>query len=130
MTQNRILKNMLTSLSDALSKPSMPAILIKNYERQCALYKKLLEENQSEGDLVCGRCLIALSRSLASEETKNDSIQTVKNEVDILKRVFNEGAKPNKKQIESLVKARVEMLSTSPSDEVVDAVLFLYLSLR
>ena len=121
---------MLTSLSDALSKPSMPAILIKNYERQCALYKKLLEENQSEGDLVCGRCLIALSRSLASEETKNDSIQTVKNEVDILKKVFNEGAKPNKKQIESLVKARVEMLSTSPSDEVVDAVLFLYLSLR
>lgn len=121
---------MFRELSGALSQELRSTAFVKNYEHQCALYERLLEGSQSESELVCGRCLIALSRSLAAEETKKESILTAKNEVDILKKVFTGGVKPTKKQIENLVRARIELLSGAPSDEVIDAVLFLYFSIR
>lgn len=130
MTQNNVLKSMFRELSGALSQELRSTAFVKNYEHQCALYERLLEGSQSESELVCGRCLIALSRSLAAEETKKESILTAKNEVDILKKVFTGGVKPTKKQIENLVRARIELLSGAPSDEVIDAVLFLYFSIR
>ncbi len=130
MTQNKVLKSMFGELSGALAQESKTTAFTKNYEHQCALYERLLEGSQSESDLVCGRCLIALSRSLAAQETKKESILSAKNEVNILNEVFSEGTKPSKKQIESLVRSRIETLSGTPSDEVIDAVLFLYLSLR
>ena len=130
MTQNNVLKSMFRELSGALSQELRSTAFVKNYEHQCALYERLLEGSQSESELVCGRCLIALSRSLAAEETKKESILTAKNEVDILKRVFTGGVKPTKKQTENLVRTRIELLSGAPSDEVIDAVLFLYFSIR
>lgn len=130
MTQNKVLKSMFRELSDTLSKSEKTATLSENYEHQCALYERLLEGEQSESDLVCARCLIALSRSLAAEEIKKESICAVKNEVEILSNIFTSAHRPTKKQIESLVRSRIETLSSSPSDAVYDAVLFLYLSLR
>ena len=130
MTQNRVLKNMLKALSDALSDTPQKKLLLENYEHQCDLYEKLLLNQKSESDLVCGRCLIALSRSLASERINDKSVCAVKNEVEILNGVFSKGSRPNKKQIEQLVRSRIEELSLEPSDAVYDAILFLYLSLR
>lgn len=121
---------MFSELAGALSETEKKKSLSENYEHQCALYERLLYSVQSENDLVCGRCLIALSRSLAAEEIKKESICAVKNEVEILKSVFEEDSKPTRKQIERLVHSRIEQLSGAPSDEVTDAVLFLYLSLR
>ena len=130
MTHNKVLKSMLSELSNALSKSGKHSGFSANYENQCALYERLTSSEQSESDLICGRCLIALSRSLAAEEIKKDSISTVKNEVEILKNVFREGSKSTRGQIEDLVRSRIETLSCAPSDEVIDAILFLYLSLR
>ena len=121
---------MFTSLSDALSENSETALFYENYQRQCVLYESLLDTSKNESDLVCGRCLIALSRSLTADEIKKESVCAAKNELDILKDVFLDGARPSKRQIERLVRSRVELLSTSDSDAVYDAVLFLYLSLR
>ena len=129
MTHNKVLKSMLSELSSALSKNEEHGGLSENYENQCALYERLVSNAQSENDLICGRCLIALSRSLAADAIRKESISAVKNEVEILKSVFR-GEKTSKEQIESIVRARIETLSCAPSDEVTDAVLFLYLSLR
>ena len=130
MTQNRVLKNMISGLMQALSDTSQKNLLLENYEHQCNLYERLLLNQKSENDLVCGRCLIALSRSLASEKITDESISAVKNEVKILSGVFSKEGKPNKKQIDKLVRSRIEELSLEPSDAVYDAILFLYLSLR
>lgn len=130
MTHNTVLKNMFTSLSDALSDNPKNARLSQNYEHQCALYEKLIDMSESEGDLVCGRCLIALSRSLAAEEIKKESIAAAQNELEILKPLFSRSPRPTKKQIEDLVRSRIEALTSASSDAVYDAVLFLYLSLR
>lgn len=130
MTQNKVLEKMFTSLSDALIENKKNNLLLKNYEHQCALYEKLLDMSESENDLVCGRCLIALSRSLAAEEIKDESVMVVKNEIEILKDIFSKTVRPSKKQIEKLVRSRIEFLTSATSDAVYDAVLFLYLSLR
>ena len=121
---------MLRGLSNALSDTSQKKLILQNYEHQCDLYKELLLDQKNESDLVCGRCIIALSRSLASEKINYESINAVKNEIEILNGVFSKSRKPNKKQIEELVRSRIEQLSLEPSDAVYDAILFLYLSLR
>lgn len=130
MTHNKVLRNMLFGLCQTLSETEKSSDFSENYERQCTLYERLISEPQSESDLVCGRCLIALSRSLAADEIKKESICALRSEMEILGNVFKEGTRPTKKQIENLVRSRIETLSTSPSDAVYDAVLFLYLSLR
>ena len=130
MTQNKVLENMFTSLSEALSENEKSAFLTANYEHQCALYERLIDMSESENDLVCGRCLIALSRSLAAEKIPKESVTAAKNELRILKPLFSKTAHLSKKQIEKLVRSRIESLTSASSDEVIDAFLFLYLSLR
>ena len=130
MTQNKVVSSMFAELMSALEQKERAASLMENYEHQCVLYERLIDSAQKEKELVCGRCLIALSRSLASEKITDESISAVKNEVKILSGVFSKEGKPNKKQIDKLVRSRIEELSLEPSDAVYDAILFLYLSLR
>lgn len=130
MTQNVVLENMFTSLSDALSENSKTALLTQNYEHQCALYERLIDMSESESDLVCGRCIIALSRSLAADEINRESVAAVKSELAILKPIFSKSSHYTKNQIERIVRSRIESLTTASSDAVYDAILFLYLSLR
>lgn len=130
MTQNKVLSSMFAELMSALEQKERAASLMENYEHQCVLYERLIDSAQKEKELVCGRCLIALSRSLASEEIRAESISAVKNEIEIINDIYSNRCKTTKKQIEGIVHSRIEMLTGADSDEVIDAVLFLYLSLR
>lgn len=135
MTQTEVLRSMFLRLSDSLDKRNGRISLYQNYEYQCALYEKLFdapaaEEMERERGLVCGRCMIALSRSLIAKEISGDSIAAAKRELEIIRPLFLHGSKNSEKQkIKNIVKERIDALSPRCSDEIVDAVLFLYLSL-
>lgn len=132
MTQTQLLQNMFLRLSESLSKETPP--LQQNYQQQLALYKELFNTPASsaaerERALISARCIIALSRSLVGN-VPSDSLSAAKRELEILKPIFlKQKTRLNKNEIRELVEKRIDILSPGCSDEIVDAVLFLYLSL-
>ncbi|MEE1279227.1 MAG: hypothetical protein UHH95_00155 [Oscillospiraceae bacterium] len=132
MTQTRLLQNMFLKLSESLQNEKPP--LYKNYEQQLALYEELFEAPaasaaERERALISARCIIALSRSLVGN-VPDESLDAAKRELEILKPLFTQTKRqPEKSKIKELVMQRIDILSPSRSDEIVDAVLFLYLSL-
>ncbi len=132
MTQTQLLQNMFLKLSDSLQNEKPP--LQQNYEQQLALYEELFNTPaatalERERALISARCIIALSRSLVGS-VPNESLNAAKRELEILKPLFTQAKRqPEKSKIRELVLQRIDVLSPSRSDEIVDAVLFLYLSL-
>ena len=134
MTQTDVLKNMFSKLFNSLDATREKNTFYENYEYQCELYEKLFDapegDMERERGLVCGRCIIALSRSLVGSNLSFESIEDAKRELEILKPLFMDESRIGEKQkIKSLVRKRIEFLSPRSSDEIADAVLFLYLSL-
>ncbi len=132
MTQTQLLRNMFLKLSESLSNEEPP--LQQNYQQQLSLYEQLFNAPSSsaaerERTLISARCIIALSRSLVGN-VPSDSLSAAKRELEILKPIFlKQKTRLNKNEIRELVEKRIDILSPGCSDEIVDAVLFLYLSL-
>ncbi len=133
MTQAKLLSSMFSKLSDSLE--SDRPVFYKNYEQQLKLYEQLFEAPftsaaERERSLISARCIIALSRSLTGEVCKQ-SLDAVKSEIEILKPFFNGNKIDGEKdRIKAAVQRRIAALSPICSDEMLDAVLFLYLSLE
>ncbi len=134
MTQIELLQHMFWELSQSLETNGSQSVLQTNYEHQLACYEKLFDapaacERDRERGLVCGRCLIALSRSLLSSGHTDESLGRAKRELCHLKPLFAKDKQPEKTKLKRLVEQRISSLSPQRSDEISDAMLFLYLSL-
>lgn len=94
------------------------------YENQLKLYNKLF--SNEEGELICARCLVSLSRYISEQ---NEEIElSAKNEILNLEPVFN-GSALKRTQIKEILQKRIDSLSSLPSSTLVDSILFLCHSL-
>lgn len=134
MEQNNLLEHMFFTFSDSLSNRQSGRILQKNYEKQIDSYAKLFKEAEISDDeehkrrIICARCLISATRSLLYKGYCDENIPTVRQELNFLKPIFS-GKRMTAADLSSLIDRRIDRLVPKKSDEMVDAILFMYISL-
>ena len=134
MEQSKLLEHMFITFSDSLSNRQSGRILQKNYEKQIDSYSKLFKEADSipeeeqKRNLICARCLISATRSLLYQGYCDENILAVKQELDYLKPIFS-GKRMSSSELRGLIDRRIDRLVPRKSDQMVDAILFMYVSL-
>lgn len=130
--QKALLKDMFFTFAESLRSPDNKKSLSKNYERQLESYSRLFtlsaDDEEARRRLICARCLISATRSLLYGGYLSENIPAIKSEVDKLAPVFS-GKQMTKKAIGELIDRRISRLTPKKSDEMVDAVLFMCISL-
>lgn len=124
MNQNKILEKMLYTFIRCAENAGDRESLIENYEMQKARYQSLFEFGE-ENLLVCARCILSATRSLLGSEGKGD--ESVKGELKFLKPLVL--CKNNKNAFRGIINRRIERLKSENSDNISDAILFMYISL-
>lgn len=130
--QSTLLKDMFFTFSESLNAPENKKQLLKNYEKQLESYSKLFEKGSDDDEarraLICARCLISATRSLLYGGYLSENIPAIKSELEFLSPVFS-GKQMTKKDLSTLIDKRISRLTTKKSDEMVDAVLFMCISM-
>lgn len=128
-----LLTQMYKNLSDSLSKDADLESRQKNHQKQLDFYDKLFsleaQNEDREKMLVCARCIISISRSIAQDIHSAPSIEKTKKELMCLEDIFVQNKGRLGRQIRSTVQERINKLSQNSPDEMSDSILFLYLSL-
>ena len=132
--QEDLLQDMFYTFSDSLNALSSKKRLQQNYEKQLDSYSKLFEKDrcaeneETRTQLICARCLISATRSLLCGGYLNENIPTIKQELNFLLPLFS-GKRMTKTDLSNLIDNRILRLTPKKSDEMVDAVLFMYISM-
>lgn len=134
MDKSILLKQMFQTFSDSFLNRESGRVLSKNYERQIDSYSKLfkaaesLDDEEAKRQLICARCLISATRSLLYKGYCDENIPAIEKELSFLKPIFS-GRRMTAADLSLLVDRRINSLVPKKSDEMVDAILFMYISL-
>ncbi len=130
--QKFLLQSMFFTFSESLDHLEDRSKLEENYEKQLNYYSRLFEsgsdDDEEKRSLICARCLISATRSLLYKGYLSENVSAIRHELDCLSPVFS-GKQMTKKALTSLIDNRISRLTPKKSDEMVDAVLFMCISM-
>lgn len=124
MEQNKTLENMLCTFIECAENSNNDTLISKNYEMQKIRYQALFESGE-ENLLVCARCILSATRALLYSDSSSD--ESLKEEIRFLRPLVLE--RKNRAQIKKTIIRRIETLKTENSDNISDALLFMYIAL-
>lgn len=124
MEQNKTLENMLCTFIECAENSNNDTLISKNYEMQKIRYQALFESGE-ENLLVCARCILSATRALLYSDNSSD--ESLKEEIRFLRPLVLE--QKNRTQIKKTIIRRIEILKTENSDNISDALLFMYIAL-
>lgn len=124
MEQNKTLENMLCTFIECAENSNNDTLISKNYEIQKIRYQALFESAE-ENLLVCARCILSATRALLYSDSSSD--ESLKEEIRFLRPLVLE--RKNRTQIKKTIIRRIEILKTENSDNISDALLFMYIAL-
>lgn len=124
MEQNKTLENMLCTFIECAENSNNDTLISKNYEMQKIRYQALFESGE-ENLLVCARCILSATRALLYSDSSSD--ESLKEEIRFLRPLVLE--QKNRTQIKKTIIRRIEILKTENSDNISDALLFMYIAL-
>lgn len=124
MEQNKTLENMLCTFIECAENSNNDTLISKNYEMQKIRYQALFESGE-ENLLVCARCILSATRALLYSDSSSD--ESLKEEIRFLRPLVLE--RKNRTQIKKTIIRRIEILKTENSDNISDALLFMYIAL-
>ena len=127
-TQNTALKTMFNTLYTSVYKSEDTALLLKNYETQKKSYDTLLKSKQQEEYFVLARCLISATRSLIYAQNTQNAISTAKVELERLAPIFYEPKMLTKTDFTNIIESGIKNLTSAQNENIVDEVLFVYMS--
>ncbi len=130
--QKALLQSMFFTFSESLNHLDNKSRLEENYENQLACYSRLFDlggdDDEARRSLICARCLISATRSLLYNGYLSENVSAIRRELDSLSPVFS-GKQMTKKDLAALIDKRISHLTPKKSDEMVDAVLFMCISM-
>lgn len=130
--QKALLQSMFFTFSESLNHLNNKSKLEANYEKQLACYSRLFdlggEDDEARRFLICARCLISATRSLLYNGYLSENVSAIRCELDSLSPVFS-GKQMTKEDLAALIDKRISRLTPKKSDEMVDAVLFMCISM-